>query len=196
MTMRWETDLPAIVRASHGLEVVLGDLGTVHKVRSEITDGRMVVIEHSLPPSRLAAPLHRHSREDEISYVLAGQMGVLLGDRVVQARAGSYVVKPRGQWHTYWNAGECELRLMELLVPGGFEGCLERLAEALAARVPVDVSTLERIGAEYGVEFDFASVNDLCQHFGVSLARWPQRPARRDSGEKNDQHDSVRRPRQ
>ena len=196
MTMRWETDLPAIVRASHGLEVVLGDLGTVHKVRSEITDGRMVVIEHSLPPSRLAAPLHRHSREDEISYVLAGQMGVLLGDRVVQARAGSYVVKPRGQWHTYWNAGECELRLMELLVPGGFEGCLERLAEALAARVPVDVSTLERIGAEYGVEFDFASVSDLCQHFGVSLARGPQRPARPDSGEKHDQHDSIRRSRQ
>ena len=184
MTIRWETDLPAIVRASHGLEVVLGDLGTVHKVRSEITDGRMVVIEHTLPPSRLAAPLHRHSREDEISYVLAGQMGALLGDRVIQARAGSYVVKPRGQWHTYWNAGESELRLMELLVPGGFEGCLERLAEAMVARVPVEVSTLERIGAEYGVEFDFASVGDLCQHFGVTLARWPQR-ASRHAGEKH-----------
>jgi quercetin dioxygenase-like cupin family protein len=192
MTVQWETDLPAIVRASHGLEVVLGDLGTVHKVRSEITEGRMVVIEHSLPPSRLAAPLHRHSREDEISYVLAGQMGAILGDRVVQARAGSYVVKPRGQWHTYWNAGECELRLMELLVPGGFEGCLERLAEAMAARVPVEVSTLERIGAEYGVEFDFAGVSDLCQHFGVTLARWPQRRARRRAGEKHGQHDSVR----
>jgi quercetin dioxygenase-like cupin family protein len=175
MTVRWETELPAIVRASHGLEVVLGDLGTVHKVRSEITDGRMVVIEHSLPPARLAAPLHRHSREDEISYVLAGQMGALLGDRVVQARAGSYVVKPRGQWHTYWNAGESELRLMELLVPGGFEGCLERLAEAMAARSPVEVGTIERIGAEYGVEFDFAGVPNLCQHFGVTLAGWPLR---------------------
>ena len=196
MTVRWETDLPAIVRASHGLEVVLGDLGTVHKVRSEITDGRMVVIEHSLPPSRLAAPLHRHSREDEISYVLAGQMGALLGDRVVQARAGSYVVKPRGQWHTYWNAGESELRLMELLVPGGFEGCLERLAEAMAARQLVDVSTLERIGAEYGVEFDFASVSDLCQHFGVTLAHWPQRRGGRHAGENHGQHDSVRRPRE
>lgn len=196
MTVRWETDLPSIVRASHGLEVVLGDLGTVHKVRSEITDGRMVVIEHSLPPLRLAAPLHRHSREDEISYVLAGQMGALLGDRVIQARAGSYVVKPRGQWHTYWNAGASELRLMELLVPGGFEGCLERLAEAMAARVPLEVSTLERIGAEYGVEFDFASVGDLCQHFGVTLARWPQRRAGRHAGEKHGQHDSVRRPRE
>ena len=106
------------------------------------------------------------------------------------------VVKPRGQWHTYWNAGASELRLMELLVPGGFEGCLERLAEALAARVPLEVGTLERIGAEYGVEFDFASVSDLCQHFGVTLARWPQRGAGRHVGEKHGQHDSVRRPRE
>lgn len=175
MTVRWETDLPAIVRASHGLEVVVGDLGTVHKVRSEITDGRMVVIEHALPAGRLAAPLHRHSREDEISYVIAGQMGAVLGDRVVQARAGSYVVKPRGQWHTYWNAGETPLRLMELLVPGGFEGCLERLADAIAARA--DLSAVERIGVEYGVQFDFASVPELCKHFGVTLAAWPGRSA-------------------
>lgn len=179
MTLRSEADVPAIVRASHGLEVVLGDLATVHKVRSEITDGHMAVIEHTLPPGRLAAPLHRHSREDEISYVLAGQMGALLGDRVVQARAGAYVVKPRGQWHTYWNAGDTDLRLMELLVPGGFEVCLERLAEALAATGAVDASAIERIGAEHGVEFDFASVDDLSTHFGVRLAHWPVHEPRR-----------------
>ena len=173
MTVRWGTDLPAIGWASHGLEVALGDLGTVHKVRSPTTDGRMVVIEHTLPPERLAAPLHRHSREDEISYVLAGQMGALLGDTVIQARAGSYVVKPRGEWHTYWNAGSTELRLMELIVPGGFEACIERLGEAMAARTSPAVSALERIGAEYGVEFDFHSVRDVCRQFGVSLTGWP-----------------------
>lgn len=172
MAVQSQTDLPQIVRCGRGLEVVVGDLGTVHKVRSEITDGRMVVIEHSLPPGRLAAPRHRHSREDEISYVLAGHMGALLGEHVVQARAGAYVVKPRGQWHTYWNAGQSDLRLMELLVPGGFEGCLERLAEAISARE--DVSAVERIGAEHGVQFDFASVPDLCKHFGVTLVGWPR----------------------
>ena len=168
MTVQWETDLPSIVRASHGLEVVLGDLGTMHKVRSEITDGRMVVIEHSLPPSRLAAPLHRHSREDEISYVLAGQMGALLGDRVIQARAGSYVVKPRGQWHTYWNAGEVRTQADGAARPRR----LRRLSGA-AGGSPGRSRTargrhVERIGAEYGVEFDFASVSDICQHFGVT----------------------------
>jgi uncharacterized cupin superfamily protein len=36
----------------------------------------------------LAAPLHRHTREDEYSYVLEGRMGALFGDEVVEAGPG------------------------------------------------------------------------------------------------------------
>jgi uncharacterized cupin superfamily protein len=36
-----------------------------------------------MPARALAAPLHRHSREDEYSYVLEGKMGALLGESVV-----------------------------------------------------------------------------------------------------------------
>jgi uncharacterized cupin superfamily protein len=32
-----------------------------------------------MPPRRLAAPLHEHSREDEYSYVLDGRMGAPTG---------------------------------------------------------------------------------------------------------------------
>ena len=39
-------------------------------------------------PRALAAPLHRHTREDEYSYVLEGRMGALLGDDVVDGRPG------------------------------------------------------------------------------------------------------------
>ena len=59
-----------------------------------------------MPPRRLAAPLHKHSREDEYSYVLEGRMGAMLGDDVVYAEAGDTVFKPRDQWHTFWNAGD------------------------------------------------------------------------------------------
>jgi hypothetical protein len=33
-------------------------------------------------------------------------MGALLGDDVVEAGLGDLVSKPRGQWHTFWNAGD------------------------------------------------------------------------------------------
>ena len=170
MSAQWKTERP-IVGTRQGLPVAVGDLLTMHKVRSEITDGRMVVIEHTLSSRRLAAPLHRHSREDEISYVLAGEMTAILGEHVIQAGAGSYVIKPRGQWHTYWNSGTGDLRLMEIIVPGGFEGCLDCLAEALDDSGELNV--VARIGAEYGIEFDFTSVASLCRQFGVALPGWP-----------------------
>jgi mannose-6-phosphate isomerase-like protein (cupin superfamily) len=51
------------------------------------------------------APPHVHLDEDEAWYVLEGRLGVRLGDREVEADAGSAVFGPRGVAHTYWNAG-------------------------------------------------------------------------------------------
>jgi hypothetical protein len=135
----------------------------------------MAIIELTVPPGRLAAPLHRHSREDEISFVVAGQMGALLGDRVIQARPGAYVLKPRGEWHTFWNASDADLRIMELIVPGGLELLVERLAPMVRAGAAFDLAAIEQVGAEYGVEFDFDSVPAICRKFGVTLPHWPRR---------------------
>ena len=143
-------------------------LATVHKISSEVTDGQLAVIEHTLPPRHLAAPLHRHAREDEISVVLAGEMGVLLGDQVVTAGVGSYVIKRRGQWHTAWNAGPGELRFMELIVPGGIEDCFARLTPMLSATVAPPRDVLARVAAEYGIEFDFDSVAAICRRFNLT----------------------------
>ncbi len=173
MTVTFATEWPYIVRAGQGLSVPLASVETVHKVRSSITDGRMAIVEFMLTPRHLAAPLHRHSREDEILFVLAGQIGALLGDTVVQARTGAYVVMPRWQWHTFWNASDSELRLMELIVPGGLELLLDRLGVMIGAG-GADLSAIERIGAEHGVEFDFDSVPAICRHFGVVLDDWPR----------------------
>jgi quercetin dioxygenase-like cupin family protein len=174
MTVTFAAEGPLIVRAGQGLRVPLAGIQTVHKVRSSITDGRMAIIEFVLPPRHLSAPLHRHSREDEILFVLAGQMGALLGDAVVQARTGAYVVMPRGQWHTFWNASDAELRVMELIVPGGLEILLDRLGPMIGTG-GADLSAVERAGDEYGIEFNFENVPAICRQFGVALDHWPRR---------------------
>ena len=87
-----------------------------------------------MSPRALAAPLHRHTREDEYSFVLQGRMGALLGDDVVEAGPGDLVHKPRDQWHTFWNAGDEPCRILEIISPAGFEGFfaeLDRLGGAL-----------------------------------------------------------------
>jgi CBS domain-containing protein len=90
-------------------------------------------------PRALGAPLHRHTREDEFSYVLEGRVGTLLGDDVVYANPGDLVCKPRGQWHAFWNAGDDPARILEIISPAGFEQFFAALMDlgGVAAHIPV-----------------------------------------------------------
>jgi len=54
-------------------------------------------------PPRFIAPLHLHRNDDEAWYVLEGTLIVRVGDKDVEARAGSAVLVPHGTPHTYWN---------------------------------------------------------------------------------------------
>ncbi len=87
---------PTIVPHEAGDLVDLSGFGIHWKLDGSVSGKRFSVVHHPLAPRHLAAPLHRHHREDEFSYVLSGRMGALLGDEVVVAEAGTWVVKPRG----------------------------------------------------------------------------------------------------
>ena len=50
------------------------------------------------------APVHIHHADDEIWYVLEGVMAFRIGDREVEASAGTAVLAPRGIPHTFRNA--------------------------------------------------------------------------------------------
>jgi quercetin dioxygenase-like cupin family protein len=65
--------------------------------------GSISIVEHTFAPGVLVPP-HRHTHEDEISYVIDGEIGFRSGDREVSLRAGGYIVKPRGELHAMWNA--------------------------------------------------------------------------------------------
>jgi quercetin dioxygenase-like cupin family protein len=170
MSVASSITLPFVVGPGQGLDAPLSALGTIHKVPSAVTRGQLAIVEHTLPPRALAAPLHRHSKEDELSIVLAGRIGALLGDDVVFGEAGAYVWKPRDQWHTFWNAGDTGLRFIELLLPGGFEGYFERLSPMLKAAGGADPAAILALAEEYGIEFNFESIPALCERFGLTFA--------------------------
>ena len=60
-------------------------LGNRFLLRSAQTGGRFALIEHTIAPRALAAPLHTHRHEDEYSYVLSGRMGAMVADDVIEA---------------------------------------------------------------------------------------------------------------
>ena len=55
--------------------------------------GLISLVEHGLGPRILAAPIHRHSREDEYSLVLEGRLGVFQDGAEGVAEAGELVVQ-------------------------------------------------------------------------------------------------------
>ena len=67
------------------------DLGglfeVVVKVRSEDTNGVLAAIEQTVPPRKLIPP---HTHENDVwVYVLAGEIGILVGDEVDHATLGA-----------------------------------------------------------------------------------------------------------
>jgi quercetin dioxygenase-like cupin family protein len=80
-------------------------------------------------------PPHTHVAEDELSYVLEGEVGFRVGDEITSAPAGTYVRKPRGIQHTFWNPTDRPARIIEVLVPGSAADAF-RPGAAIPGRVP------------------------------------------------------------
>jgi quercetin dioxygenase-like cupin family protein len=128
------TEQKIVVEAGEGASVSLGGVGVDFKIPAEMTGGAFSIVEHPLEPGRLIPP-HIHYREHELSYVLRGQIGVRIADRDYLAGPGSYVFKPRGIAHTFWNPGPEPAHLLEFIWPSGFEQFFAELGE-LAATCP------------------------------------------------------------
>ena len=66
---------PRIVGPRDGKLGFLGTIGVRFMIWGEEAGENFSLVEHPMSPRALAAPLHRHSREDEYSYVLRGRLG-------------------------------------------------------------------------------------------------------------------------
>ena len=144
----------------------LGGIGVRFMIDGAETGGRFSLVEHPMAPRALGAPLHRHTREDEYSYVLEGRVGALLGDEVVFGEPGDLIFKPRGQWHTFWNAGEEPCRILEIISPAGFEQFFAELGP-LANGGDVDPGAMGELCARYALDMQPETVGELCSRFGL-----------------------------
>ena len=163
------TPAPKIVGPRDGKAGSLGSIGVRFMIdTAETYNGGFSLVEHPMGPRKLAAPLHRHSREDEYSYVLEGRMGALLGDDVVYAEPGDLVHKPRNQWHTFWNAGDEPCRILEIISPAGFERFFAEL-DAIGGALRADPEAVAELSQRYGLEMQPETVPELIARFGVRI---------------------------
>lgn len=153
-----------------GETVRLGQLGVVFKVAGERTGGAFSVVEHPIPPGVLVPP-HAHEREDELTYVIEGEIGARIGvPDDLSVPAGAYLWKPRGVPHTFWNAGPAHARILEIIAPAGFEDFFREMASLFPAEGLPDFEEVDRIGRRYGQTYhDEGWVEELCARYGLRV---------------------------
>ncbi len=149
--------------------VALGGLGVVHRLAGADTRGSFTVVEHPMQPHVLGSPIHTHTREDEYSFILEGQVTVMIGEAIFTAGPGDWVCKPRGIPHAFWNAQETPALILEIIAPPGFEKYFDEMAKVAAAGPPIDFARITEIQHKYGLESDPASMQALCQKYNLHL---------------------------
>jgi mannose-6-phosphate isomerase-like protein (cupin superfamily) len=157
-----------VLAAGEGSRGRLGGLGVRFMIGGADSAGGFSLVEHPLRSRALAAPLHRHSREDEYSYIQRGRVGALLGHEVVFGGPGDLIYKPRGQWHTFWNAGDEDASLLEIISPAGFEQYFEELIRLFPNGKP-EPAAIGPIASRYGLEIDPSSIPTLCAKYGLTF---------------------------
>ena len=162
-----------IVGPKDGRAGSLGGIGVRFMIDASESGGGFSLVEHPMPPRALAAPLHKHSREDEYTYVLEGSVGAQLGDEVVYGEPGDLIFKPRDQWHTFWNAGDTECRILEIISPAGFEKFFDALVDMNEAGPP-DPERLAALAAEYGHYFDLEGTKKVIAEHGLVFPMLPE----------------------
>lgn len=160
--------------ASKLVDVRIADLTARLVVGGEHTAGGAALVEHEIAPRSLAAPVHTHANEDEYTYVLSGVLGLEVGGRSFEAMAGDVVLKPRAVPHAVWNPGDEPARMLELIVPGGFEQYFVELSRLMPPHTDApDIGGLLAVAHRYGLDMDLSSIDRLVQQHDLRPAGPP-----------------------
>lgn len=148
---------PLLVEATGGR--ALWHLGAllVFKALGSETNGQFWALE-GLADRQMAVPLHSHAHEDEIWYVLEGEIRFFIGETPQMAGPGAMVYIPRGVPHTFQILSNTA-RWFGIGTPAGLDDWFFETGEPAGARtlpppplsapdIGAIVASLQRYGTE------------------------------------------------
>ena len=100
------------VRVGSGTVTILLD--------GDATGGAFALFDYVTDPGG-SLPLHVHEREDEAFYILDGRFEFQIGDRMVVAEPGDFLVAPRGVPHVFRNLEDRPARKLSIVWPAGLD---------------------------------------------------------------------------
>ena len=164
----------SIVQPGAGRLIV--GLGAQAKVPADSFDGRLFIFEGTFAPGMFIPP-HTHSREDEVTVVLSGELTIDIGGRLSTAMPGALAIKPRGVHHSMWNHTNEPTRVLEIHTPGLMEPYYDALGQLFAA-TDLDDSEREaaigRLHLEYGIDYHPELISEVVTADGRRPQRMPR----------------------
>jgi quercetin dioxygenase-like cupin family protein len=150
------TARPFVLDAEEGERIWFAGAAMTLKATGDTTGGELFVLEAELPQG-FSPPLHVHHDEDEVFYILEGEVDLVCGGERYRGKPGTLAFLPRGIAHTFRVASD-GARMLGIGVPGGFEGMFRdggRPAEGPGMPPPagpIDPVALKAITARYNHE--------------------------------------------
>jgi quercetin dioxygenase-like cupin family protein len=160
---------PVIIWPGGGQVIHTGAMPVSFKVVPAQVGGAYEMHEQQIPAGTLVAP-HTHNRQDQVSYVLDGVLGFLVGDREFEVPAGGMVYRPRGITHAVWNPSPAGARMLELSSPGQEMEAFFRAFDELTQARQVTAAAVAELARPYGITYDLGLVPGLEDLHGVSAA--------------------------
>lgn len=151
--------MEAATSATRGLWF-LDTLAIVHVGHDEGRDGISMLERHA--PYGDSAPLHVHHTEDEVFYVLEGELRIRVGDADFRIGAGQTALAAVGVPHTYRVESPDGARWLNVTTHGDFERFVRGLSRAAerpelpASEGPPAPNQAEALAAaarQHGIEF-------------------------------------------
>jgi len=123
---------------------------TLVKVSDTDSDGLLAFFHLAAPPMS-GPPRHLHSREDELFYVLEGEIVFELDGTRHTVREGGTVYLRRGVVHAYQNFTSTTARLLITTTPGAFCGLFVEVSAATPRGGFPALDVLTQISEKYGI---------------------------------------------
>jgi len=123
---------------------------TLVKVSAEDSDGTLAFF-HLVAPPMSGPPRHVHTREDELFYVLEGELVFELDGERHTVRAGDTVYLRRGVVHAYQNFTKSDARLLIATVQGMFCHFFVELSAVTPLGGLPSFDEIDALSAKYGM---------------------------------------------
>jgi len=128
----------------------LGQRSWLRAVASE-TGGSLGLVEQ-IVDAGFSSPYHIHRSEDEVFYVVEGEVSFVSGEILARVGPGGLAFLPRDVPHGFRVEGELAARLLLFTTPAGFEGFVGELSEPTPPTAPPDLDRLMQVAAAHRIE--------------------------------------------